>query len=410
MICETESLSPFTKRRVEASIHESDSGVRLEKSDETGRSYSVVLEPDVSLYHLLSGSSGSGRKHYTIYASAECNLKCRFCYESSSCLPVSPEQLKEFLRDKKRKYIILGGREPTCNPRLPELIRIAAERNYAYIITNGLRLADYNYLQELKRAGLKYIHFSLNALRDSVYEDIRMNGQPLVKEKIAALDNIRKAGMKVSVGFTVVKGLNESQIRDVFNYCSERPDFIEELRVRAAVPYGPGDYGNSDEYYRLSELIGLFCSACALEREGIINETNYIKSLKSLRPSLEGIQHCGLWFHYEMKKKQLLFGGKRCKYPQNYSFFGLITMFLKKFGFEYASRGFDALRCIFCGPSFSAPSRLLRVQFRCWPNIYSVDLSEWEHCSNYYYKDNLLTPFCLRHILNRTEEAKKAGY
>lgn len=407
IIDKTESLSPLTSRRVDAFICENNSGVSLEKADESGRNYSVLLEPDVSLYNLLSSKTVSGRKHYTVYASADCNLKCQFCYESSSCVPVSPKSLQEFLRDKTQQHIILGGREPTCNPQLPELIRIVARRNYACIITNGLRLADYGYLQELKRCGLKLVHFSLNGLHDSIYSDSRMNGQPLLKEKIAALENIRKARIRASIGITVVKGLNEGEIREVFNYCCEHTDFIEELRIRAAVPYNPEAEGSGEGYYRLSDLIHLFCSASKVDKRDIIGEVKFIKALKNLWPSIKGIQHCGLWFHYDVKQKQALFKGNECETADCYSTGKIAATLIQKYGLSYIAGCLDIFRYSIFSPLAAGSSRILRIQIRCWPNIYSIDLNESHRCLNYYFKDNKLTPFCFRHILDRTEGYKE---
>lgn len=92
-----------------------------------------------------------------------CNLKCSFCYAGVEVFD-RPRSMSiaearrgiEFMRSIGIQTFTLLGGEPTVYGRLAEVVRYAAEQDMgAWIVTNGSRLADAGYGQELVDAGLK---------------------------------------------------------------------------------------------------------------------------------------------------------------------------------------------------------------------------------------------------------------
>ena len=106
-----------------------------------------------------------------------CNLACPYCSVDTHRL-LAPEaaavedDLARLAGAGLRKVTLLGG-EPTCRADLPRLLGRARELGFVEInlTTNGLRLADAAYLDEVLGAGLTSVQLSLHA------SDPRLIGQ-----------------------------------------------------------------------------------------------------------------------------------------------------------------------------------------------------------------------------------------
>jgi MoaA/NifB/PqqE/SkfB family radical SAM enzyme len=118
-----------------------------------------------------------------------CNQKCRFCSNPETDYRLSPDQAKARVDDfLSRGYdgIILTGGEPTLYPDLIEIIRHTAARGiHVRMITNGQKIADRSFLEELVAAGLSHVHVSVHT------DDEKL--QAMLTENEQSLANIRKA-------------------------------------------------------------------------------------------------------------------------------------------------------------------------------------------------------------------------
>ena len=94
-----------------------------------------------------------------------CNQKCRFCSNPEREATLTFDQAKVMVDDFiSRGYdgIILTGGEPTIHPDLPKIIEYAHSKGiHSRIISNGQRLADPEYFNELVSAGLDHVHVSI---------------------------------------------------------------------------------------------------------------------------------------------------------------------------------------------------------------------------------------------------------
>ncbi len=109
-----------------------------------------------------------------------CNQNCGFCSNPETPFFHNIEQIRQIIDDfVARDYfgVILTGGEPTLSPILPDAIRYAREHGlHVRMITNGQKLADGAYCQELADAGLQHAHVSIHSWKHKL-EDF-LTGTP----------------------------------------------------------------------------------------------------------------------------------------------------------------------------------------------------------------------------------------
>ena len=159
----------------------------------------------------------------------DCNNRCVHCYSSS---PRFKKELstKEWMKVIERLFdvgvpnLLFTGGEPTLREDLTELIR-HAERVGAVtgLVTNGRKLADPKYVEELVRAGLDYVQITLESHIPEVHEKITgVKGS--WEETVKGVENALDAGLYVDVNTT----LNKLNVGHVGKYI----DFLAEIGVK----------------------------------------------------------------------------------------------------------------------------------------------------------------------------------
>lgn len=144
-----------------------------------------------------------------------CNSQCVFCTDRrpETALPRPLVPLDSWRREFERaraqgiESVTFVSFEPTLRRDLPELIRAARQTGIAVVQlnTNGVRLANRAYLEELVEAGLGVVILSVHAAAAEL-ED-RLTGRPgMFAKKCAALENIRQ----------LLGGRAEQEARGVF--------------------------------------------------------------------------------------------------------------------------------------------------------------------------------------------------
>jgi MoaA/NifB/PqqE/SkfB family radical SAM enzyme len=161
------------------------------------------------------------------------------------------------------------GKEPTMHPRLFDMLKIAAKHNHlSSLVTNGKKLADYNYAKELKGLGVPVlIGMSMNggSSRDDWYECI--DGEKCSEWKMRALENIASLNFRRS-GLTaiIVRGLNEPVIADLYKLAREYSRTVIYIHYRTMAPLG--NFLDSEPYSvaELREKVGEY-----LGRDRVMN-------------------------------------------------------------------------------------------------------------------------------------------
>lgn len=140
-----------------------------------------------------------------------CNMTCKNCYLPNRDYPdMDADRLIETIKQfPKRTMIRVVGAEPTMRKDLPELIlRIKETGHRVTLLTNGLRLANEDYVRSLRNHKLSHVYLSLNGVdNDDWYEQI--DEMRCADKKIRALENLSANKFIIDTGTIIVKGIND---------------------------------------------------------------------------------------------------------------------------------------------------------------------------------------------------------
>ncbi|MFH1774090.1 MAG: GTP 3',8-cyclase MoaA, partial [Methanobacteriota archaeon] len=158
-----------------------------------------------------------------------CNLDCIYCHREGvfekAADEMTPEEISRIVavcaKNGVRKVKITGG-EPLLRSDVCGVVQKISSVNGIEDIsmtTNGVLLQEY--AQGLKKAGLSRINVSLDTLKPEVFSMITGGGN--LKQVVAGIDKAIEAGLEpVKLNMVVMKGINESEVRDVLkNYSRE---------------------------------------------------------------------------------------------------------------------------------------------------------------------------------------------
>jgi cyclic pyranopterin phosphate synthase len=176
-----------------------------------------------------------------------CNFRCQYCMPAETFgpdfafLPKSAlltyeeiERLAKIFVELGVRKIRLTGGEPLLRNDLPILVKKLSDIEGLEDIgltTNGVllsKLAD-----DLKAAGLKRVNVSLDSLNDELFGKI--NGRNIgTKPVLDGIEAAKKSGLGVKINMVVKKGLNDSEIIPMADFCKNEGlqlRFIEYMDV-----------------------------------------------------------------------------------------------------------------------------------------------------------------------------------
>ena len=196
-----------------------------------------------------------------------CNMACANCYVPNRTIPdMDARWLSSiFARLPRGTFIRLTGGEATLRDDLPEIIRDArAHGHHPVLLTNGLKLADRNYVRTLKRAGLQVCYLSFSGgFDDDLYEAI--DEMRCAEKKGRAFENLRAENMFTSLGYIVVRGINENELKNVWRAIRSGRN-VRELHLRSV-----GSMGRfmATDPLSTDEMFEVFCRAAEVEPEAL---------------------------------------------------------------------------------------------------------------------------------------------
>ena len=276
----TKSVCPVCHVTIDAQIVEKNSCIYLVKACPQHGQFNVLLEEDSLFYRKFMNTGPLGHENsfsnISICLTYLCNLNCSICrLPKRKGYGLSLGDIKEILSGFDGNYVQLTGGEPTLRKDLPQIIEyIAQSGKTPIVVTNGLKLASLRYVQELKRAGLMWVHFSFNGFDDKVYEKI--NGKKLLQCKLQALKNLKRSRVNTILSMPLVKGINEKELKKVYRYSLNNLSFIKGLRIR--ITTSKSGLEKTDCFY-LSEMAGVVSKIIGVSRERFINHCFARKSL-----------------------------------------------------------------------------------------------------------------------------------
>jgi cyclic pyranopterin phosphate synthase len=175
---------------------------------------------------------GHGRKvdYLRVSVTERCNFRCQYCMPEKpfSWVPhedlLSYEELFKFVKlgiDNGIKKIRITGGEPLLRKNLNIFIKMI----YDYAPTIDLAMTTNGYLlsecaKDLKEAGLQRLNISLDSLDKSTAHHIAQ--KDVLSTVLKGIDTALDVGLKVKINCVPMKGINDTEILDILEYCKEK--------------------------------------------------------------------------------------------------------------------------------------------------------------------------------------------
>ncbi len=289
LIKKTRSLCPISKNEIDAKIIKKNNTLFMEKIDNEGKLHSTIINKNYDLYKLITNDDISSQITpvlLKLYISSKCNLNCSVCYEANDIAKEpSIQEIEKIVTNTNIKHVVLMGREPTCRKDLFEIIKVIRKhKKFVYLLTNGIKISDKNYLNKLIRSGIDSVTLSLNGFNDSIYK--KMNGESLLKIKLQALENLKHSKVRTIISTTLARETNENQIQNIIDYCFNNRFFVDECRIRAVSPMGKY---LQEQHLCLSDIMDIITNSLKISKDDIYKQYLFLKTFsKILQPFLPG--------------------------------------------------------------------------------------------------------------------------
>jgi hypothetical protein len=209
-----------------------------------------------------------------------CNLNCTFCFADASPSQQNDPDLTvikgwyQRLLDAGGPYNVqISGGEPTVREDLVQIVAIGRQMgfNFIQLNTNGIRLADKNYVKELREAGLASVFLQFDGTKDDIYQALR--GRNLLAQKITAIENCIAENIGVVLVPTLVPGVNTDNIGDIIRFAIEYAPGIRGVHFQPVSYFGRYPEPPKDEQrITIPEVINSICEQTA----GMTESDNFL--------------------------------------------------------------------------------------------------------------------------------------
>jgi len=171
--------------------------------------------------------------------SNRCNLTCPVCFASANqagyISEPSYEMVVEMLRALREQKPVAAsavqftGGEPTLHPEFFRILETARDMGFAHVqcASNGLTLAEPGFAEKAATAGLQLVYLQFDGVGDSYYR--RLRGAALYEAKLAAVEACRRAGIRICLVPTIVKGVNDDQVGPIFRFAALNSDIVNGI-------------------------------------------------------------------------------------------------------------------------------------------------------------------------------------
>jgi 7,8-dihydro-6-hydroxymethylpterin dimethyltransferase len=198
-----------------------------------------------------------------------CNMKCWPCFMNANAvgyvhelglddIKVILERARSF-KPRREVNILFSGGEPTISRYFVDAIRCARDLGFKrlHVATNGIRFAqDADFAQQAREAGLHSVFLQMDAVSDK--RNIHREVANLFQVKQEAIENLAKAGLRVTLQVTVANGFNNDQVGPMVEFALRNVDKVFSI-VFQPIMFTGRDEGVADEKrheqrYTLSQL------------------------------------------------------------------------------------------------------------------------------------------------------------
>jgi len=281
------SLCPQCCREIPARVVAEPAGVFMEKACPDHGPFRAQVEKEEAVYRALMNLDPPARPGVTLVIpiTHRCNLHCSMCFYPDDGIPdPSSRAIRRMIDDFEGPFIVFSGGEPTVREDLPDLISYAVRRGRdTCIATNGLALQDPAMVSRLSDAGLRQCLFSLNGLEERVF--MAIEGRALLRQKLAALENLMRSTIEPVVSVTLVPGVNDDILPAMAQFVADRRERLSSLRVRTHAAIGRHhDVRRSFT----GETLGRLCGAWGVDRTALLDGIRQ-------EPVYHGTTHFFVW-------------------------------------------------------------------------------------------------------------------
>ena len=167
-----------------------------------------------------------------------CNFACPVCFASSVKgsmhkhldLTTVKSMVDTLIRSEGIVDLIqISGGEPTIHPdilNIVEYIKSTGKIKRIMLNSNGRKFSkDLEFCKKLKVAGLKHVYLQFDGFSPEALKKIRGNSD-LIPEKLKAIENLTRVGIKVTLVMTIIKGVNDHEIGKVITFMHETPGVL----------------------------------------------------------------------------------------------------------------------------------------------------------------------------------------
>ncbi len=154
-----------------------------------------------------------------------CNNDCPHCYNARerSFPELDTATWKKIIArlwDLNIPHLIFTGGEPTLRDDLPELIRYAEQRGQITgLNTNGRRLSDPGYIQQLIKAGLDHVQITLESHQPQIHDQM-VNLQGAWEQTTAGIRNAVSSSLFVMTNTTMLQH-NQDSLGETLAFLAE---------------------------------------------------------------------------------------------------------------------------------------------------------------------------------------------
>jgi len=172
-----------------------------------------------------------------------CNNSCEHCYNARP--RNHPEmdtqawkQVIDRLWDLRIPHLVFTGGEPTLRDDLPELIAYAEQKGQITgINTNGRRLADRSFLDELVKAGLDHVQITFES-HDPEIHDRMVAARGAHAETLAGLRNVLETKLYMMTNTTLLTH-NSPYLTETINFLAD--EGVPTVGINALIYSGRGE-------------------------------------------------------------------------------------------------------------------------------------------------------------------------
>jgi uncharacterized radical SAM superfamily Fe-S cluster-containing enzyme len=199
-----------------------------------GRDYRTLGDELVHRHGTSSIRYGRGSV-LTIDLTNRCNMMCNPCFMDANQVgyvhELTLDEVKAILDDsisfkpRRQMSVQFSGGEPTMSPHFLESCAYAKRIGYCMVqaATNGIRFAlEPEFAFQAKEAGFDMAYLQFDGITNEANAHRHISN--LWDVRSVAIENMAKAGIKITPVVTIVNGLNNHRVGEIVDYCMEHHD------------------------------------------------------------------------------------------------------------------------------------------------------------------------------------------